>query len=73
MKEELTYNYSKLKGRMREKGITQADLGKAVGIGNSTLNLKLGGKSAFRQGEISSICEALEIAPEEITQYFFSR
>lgn len=72
MKEKNTYNYSKLKGRMREKDITQEDLAKAVGIGKTTLNLKMCNNVEFRQDEILGIVQTLDISPEDISQYFFT-
>lgn len=72
MKEKKIYNYAKLKGRIKERCLTQADLGKAAGIGKSTLNLKISSKAEFNQGDIYRICETLDIKPEEISQYFFA-
>lgn len=67
------YNYSKLLGRLREKGITQEELARKIGLNPSTLNIKLKSKSDFSQTEIRMICEVLDIPLEEIPAYFFVR
>lgn len=65
-------NYSKLKGLMREKGITQEMLAQSVGIAESTLNMKLNGKSFFKADEILKIAEVLGIM-SLIDVYFFCK
>lgn len=35
------FDYSKLKGRMREKGVTQEEIANSIGVNKSTLSLKL--------------------------------
>lgn len=64
-------DYSKLKGRTKEKGYTQKDVALSAGMSETTYSFKLNGKSAFRQEEISSIIKLLEIPATEIGDYFF--
>lgn len=68
----MKFNHSKLLGRMREFGFTQETLAKIIGINESTLNAKLNGKAYFTTKEIDKICEALNIAGDEIGAYFYS-
>ena len=68
----MSYKYSKLLGRMREYGFTQAGLAAEIGCTTPILNRKLKNKSAFKQNEIISICNALSINTEEIGLYFFT-
>lgn len=68
-----TYDYSKLLGRLREKGLTQAEAAKALGISESSLNLTLNSKRPFRQSEILGLCDLLSLSSENIGSYFFSR
>ena len=68
----MTFNHSKLLGLMREYGYTQETLAKAIGISESTLNIKLKGKAYFTSTEIDRICELLSIPNEEIGLYFFT-
>ena len=70
---EFIYDYSKLLGRMREKGVTQGDLACKIGISEPTLNLTLNNKRRFKQDEISKICVVLDIPVAEIEFYFFCR
>lgn len=67
------YDYSKLKGRIKEKGLTQEDIANHINKDKSTLSLKLNNQSLFVQDEISEIVELLDIPGEEIKQYFFTR
>lgn len=65
-------DYSKLLGRMKECGMTQEALACAIGISESTLNLKLNNKGVFTQKEIRNITSSLSIEKEEIGAYFFA-
>ena len=67
------FNYQKLLGRMKEKNFSQLQLAKTVGMAEATLNIKLNGKSFFKQNEIAKICETLEIADEDVNAYFFAQ
>lgn len=66
------YNYSRLNGRIRERGFTQESLAKEVGISATSMNLSLNNKRNFKQCEILRMCEVLEIAACEIAEYFFA-
>ena len=66
------YDYSKLVGRIREKGYTQEEFAKKIGICATSLNLKLNNKRDFWQGEILKTCEVLSIPAEDIPDYFFA-
>lgn len=69
----MKYNYSRLLGRMKERGITQEGLSTEIGVNESTLNSKLNNKYGFKQNEMDAICKVLDISPEEIGSYFFAR
>lgn len=64
------YDYSKLLGRMRECGYTQAMLAKAIGISETSLNLSLNNKRDFDQDEMIRSCDTLGIPIEQISEYF---
>lgn len=56
------FDYSKLKGKMREKGFTQEELAKKIGISTVSLREKLkGGRPYFKCDEIVAIGLALGI------------
>lgn len=68
----MKFNYSKLLGRIRENGFTQATLADAIGISKFTLNAKLNNQYFFTQSEIIAICKVLSIPHKEIPIYFFA-
>ena len=68
----MVFDYSKLLGRIKERGFTQESLAKQIKMSNSTLCLKLNNKANFRQMEIATICDALDIEPGNIGRYFFT-
>lgn len=65
------YNYSRLLGKIRERGITLEQLSADIGINASTLSGKLHNKSEFRQKEMLAICNNLGIDIADIEKYFF--
>lgn len=67
---EYIYDYSRLKGKMVERGFTQAGLAKEIEMSPATLNLKLNNKSKFGQDEITKIIEVLQL--RNVDPYFFT-
>ena len=69
------YDYSKLNGRIREKGYTQETLAQKMSektkLSVCSLNLTLNNKRDFKQEEIFQICEILDIPVSHIPKYFF--
>ena len=65
-------NYSKLLGRIKERGITQEQLAVMIGKNKSTISAKLQGHYSFTAKEIDSICRVLDISNDEIGAYFFT-
>lgn len=61
--------YSKLKGKMTEKGMTLRKLSRLTGISISTLSDKFNGKSEFKVSEIQKISDILNLDSVEV--YFF--
>ena len=68
----MSFNFSKLLGRMREFRLTQRDVAEYIGVGATTLSLKLNNKAMFTASEIDAICKLLDIAKEDIGAYFFT-
>ena len=69
----LEFDYSKLLGRIKEKGFTQETFAKAIGISVSTLSLKLSNKAYFKQCEMDKACKVLGFDKAEIGVYFFTQ
>lgn len=69
----MSFDQSKLRGRIIEKFNTQSAFSRAMGVSERTLSLKLNGKIYFTQNEIALIAELLEIPQKEIQIYFFTQ
>lgn len=68
----MAYDYSKLAGRIAETFCTQAKFAEAMELSERTISLKLNGKIAWKQDEISRACRLLNIAMCDIPLYFFT-
>lgn len=68
----MDYNYSKLKGKIRERYNTQEAFASALGIGTSTLNLKLNNRAEWTQAEMSNALRLLGESLEHVDSYFFT-
>jgi DNA-binding Xre family transcriptional regulator len=55
--------YAKLRGKMKERNITQKGLAKFLGLSEITLGLKINGKQDFTVVESERICEYLHCNP----------
>ena len=64
------FDYSKLRGKMREKDVTQEQLAKKIGISSASLREKLKGERPyFKADEMVAIGLALGIE-RELDEYF---
>ncbi len=68
----MTFNYNKLRGRIKEKYHTQASLSDALGMSRVSLSHRLNNNIEFSQKEILRLCILLKIPREEISVYFFT-
>lgn len=68
----MTFNYSKLRGRIREKFSTQENFAKEMDMAMTSLSFKLNNKVYFSQLEINKACQLLDIKDDEVTAYFFT-
>lgn len=66
------YDYSKLKGKIAEKGYTKLSLSKALQMHPNSLNDRLDNKLEFKQDDMVKICDVLGIKHKDIPQYFFT-
>lgn len=62
---EARVNMNKLRAKIVEAGLTQAELAKACKISRATLNRKINGHVPFDAEEILSICRALRIVDND--------
>ncbi|MGG7077350.1 DUF739 family protein [Clostridium sardiniense] len=68
----MIFDYSKLRGIIREKFGTQDKFAKALGVGRVSLSQRLNNHLEFTQEEINNSCELLEINKNDIAKYFFT-
>lgn len=68
----MSYEYSKLSGRIVEVCKTQAKFAEAMGLSERSISQKLNGKVGWRQEEIIKACRVLKISLSEIPKYFFA-
>lgn len=64
----------KLKLKLVEKGMSQPELAKAIGVSEFTIKSRLRGESPFKVDEVEAICRVLGIDdPAEAWQIFFAK
>ena len=61
----MTIDYSKLKGRIKEKYGSQQDFAKAIGLSEKNISDKLNNKSYWKQSDIDAATELLGIKKED--------
>ena len=69
--EKVKYDYSKLKGRIREYFGTQDSFAESLDLSSTSMNSKLNGKVRFTQDEIYYSIQRLNIKPDELMDIFF--
>ena len=72
MVQELVFDYSKLRGRIREMCKTQESYAEKLGIGYDSLSKRLNNQLEFSSSEIYNSCDVLEIPVSQIPDYFFT-
>lgn len=69
----MSWDYSKLKGKIKEVCGTQDSFAEKIGIGRVSLSQRLNNSLEFSQDEMFKSCDVLGIEKEEIPVYFFSQ
>ena len=67
----MAWDYSKLRGKIREVCGTQDIFANKLGIGRVSLSQRLNNQLEFSQEEIFKGCDILGIDESEIPSYFF--
>ena len=67
------YDYSKLKGRIKEYFATQSGFAQKLRISDTSLSNKLNNKTVFDQDEIQESIETFNLSPIETIEYFFTK
>lgn len=68
----MEFDYSKLKGKIKEIFGTQEAFAKSMKISNVSMSVKLNNKSEWTQQEIIKASSLLGIKTKEIDDYFFN-
>ena len=68
----MAFDYSKLRGKIRECFITEEEFAKALGISRTSLSQRLNGKLEFTQKEINRSIKMLGLNDNDIPSYFFT-
>lgn len=70
--ESLTYDYSKLDGRITEIFGTRKSFATSIGRTEKTVSLKMNNRVPWDQDEMILSCKALNIPIERMGEYFFN-
>lgn len=68
----MAYDYNKLLGRVTEKYGTQGNFAEAMDMSERSMSMKLNNKRGWKQHEISTACNLLDINATDIPVYFFA-
>ena len=68
----MEFDYSRLRGRIREKYRTEANFAAAMGIGRVSMSQKLNNETDFTQRQMLKAVKLLDIESREIPDYFYS-
>lgn len=66
-------NTDKIKVRMAEMKVTQADLAKYLGVATPTVCQKINNLRPFTLDEVEKVAEKLEITDKDFGTYFFTK
>lgn len=66
-------NTDKIKVRMAEMKVTQADLAKYLGVATPTVCQKINNLRPFTLDEAEKVAEKLEITDKDFGTYFFTK
>ncbi len=69
----MAFDYSVLKGKIKEKFGTQEAFAKSLGISGVSLSAKLNNRVEFTQAEMIKTCEILVVPIENIPIFFYSK
>lgn len=72
MQRKYDYDYSKLKGKLREKNLNYKQFGELLGLAEATVSERLNNNAQFTQGEIERAMLTLDGSLQNADAYFFT-
>lgn len=66
-------NSNKIKGRIVELGMTQAEVARLLNLAQPTITQKINNIRPMDLQEAEKLCDILHIQPEEFSAYFFAK
>lgn len=69
----MVFDYSKLRGRIKEVYETEGAFATAIGMSSVSLSGRLNNKLSWEQPEMILAGELLDIEKEDLHKYFFTR
>lgn len=66
----IEFDYSKLRGRIKEKIGSETEIARLIGLSTVSLSSKLNNKTGFSQDEMEKIRRLLDIRTEDMGSYF---
>lgn len=69
----MSFDYTRLDGRITEKFGTRRAFAEAMGTSEHTVSVKMKGKVGWTQREMDRVCDLLQIPHADIPSYFFVR
>lgn len=68
----MSFDYRKLRGRIREKYGTEQKFAAAMGMGRVALSTKLNNNGDFTRNQMLKAAQLLELDATQIPEYFFT-
>ena len=68
----IVFDYSKLRGLIKERSMTLTDYASSIGISMTTLYERLTNKTPFSQSEIVKTKQLFDLSPEQVDIIFFT-
>jgi transcriptional regulator with XRE-family HTH domain len=65
-------NPNMLKGKLKERALTQEQAADLLGMGLSTFNAKVNGRTEFSLGELQALKRMLALSARQVDQIFFA-
>lgn len=69
----MSYDYSRLRGKIVEICKTNREFAKQIGLSERTVSLKLNNLAPFTQQDIEKSVKVLNLTADDVQDYFFTK